>query len=121
MELKLYLLLANMQEVFCYMKSPERVFNLSDLRELLKLTKSQSNNKAILMGLLWLEKLKLVEYETFYEMNNLGEQSACFNLISVNYYTDGGEICKHLTENEGKLSEEIKNRILGENLIENLD
>jgi hypothetical protein len=27
-ELKLYLLLANMQEHFCYMKSPERLFTL---------------------------------------------------------------------------------------------
>lgn len=117
LELKLYLLLANMQEHFCYMSSPERIFNLSDLRELLKLSKKVENNKAILMGLLWLEKLNLIEYKVFYEENNLGEQCACFNLIAVNYYTDGGEIARHLNSKDGKLSNEIKAKILEENLV----
>lgn len=106
-----------MQEHFCYMSSPERIFNLSDLRELLKLSKKVENNKAILMGLLWLEKLNLVEYKVFYEENNLGEQCACFNLIAVNYYTDGGEIARHLNSKDGKLSNEIKAKILEENLV----
>ena len=116
-EIKLYLLLANMQEHFCYMKPPERIFTMADLRELLQLSKKKENNKSIISSLLWLEKLNLIEYEITYEENNLGEKNSIFHLIAVNYYTDGGEAVKYIESNEHKMSNELKEKILENNLV----
>lgn len=117
-ELKLYLLLANMQEHFCYMKSPERLFTLQDLRELLKMSKKVDNNKKIILSLCWLEKLNLIEYSLFEDVTNLGTKKYVFNLISVNYYTDGGQIENMLSSAEdSKLTSEMKERILTEQVV----
>lgn len=116
-ELKLYLLLANMQEHFCYMKPPERIFTITDLRHLLKLTKQNQTNKTIAMGLIWLKKLKLIEYSIERKKNNLGTECAIFHLEAVNYYTNGGEIMDYIDQDYSVLSEGVKNSILTENLV----
>lgn len=119
MELKLYFMLANMQETFCYMKSPERQFSLFDLRELLKLTKDSKNNKAIIRALLWLRELELIEYKIVEDKNtNLGTNQYVFELISVNYYTNGGTIGKILESENSKLDETIKNQLLNNQMID---
>lgn len=119
MELKLYFMLANMQETFCYMKSPERQFSLFDLRTLLKLSKDSKNNKAIIRALLWLRELGLVEYKIAEDKNtNLGTSQYVFELISVNYYTNGGTIGKILESENSKLDENIKNQLLNNQMID---
>ena len=117
-ELKVYLLLANMQEHFCYMKQ-EPVFTLTDLRELLKLSKKTENTKSLLLALFWLEKIGLVDYEILNEKNNLGESSYCIKLKVVNYYTNGGDIEKLLNSPETeKLTAELKQNILNVRLLD---
>lgn len=118
-ELKLYLLLANMQEHFCYMKTPERQFTLQDLRELLQVINDKKNNKTILQALQWLKSLKLIDYVIKNkEKNNLGYDTAYFELISVNYYTNGGDAYAILLNNDTKLHPKLKEQILNEQLID---
>lgn len=119
LELKLYLLLAQMQEHFCYMKSYERIFTIKDLRELLKLSKNVSNNKAIINGLIWLQKLGLIEYDiSVIKDTNVGTKVSLFELKAVNYYTNGGEATTYIgTEGQG-ISEDLKNTLLNEDGIE---
>lgn len=117
-ELKVYLLLANMQEHFCYMKT-EPLFTVADLRELLKLSKKKENNKNILMALFWLSKIGLIEYEMQDDVNNLGEPVYCICLKRVNYYTNGGEAGKALQSSEDqKMTEELKQTILSVELVD---
>lgn len=117
-ELKLYLLLANIQEHFCYLKPVERLLCLQDLRELLGLSKKVENNKKIINGLLWLKNLNLIEYELLEDKTNLSTKKYVFHLISVNYYTTGGEISKILdSDGESKLTPEFKKQILNEQLV----
>lgn len=116
-EIKLFLLLANMQEQFCYMSAPERIFTIADLRILLGLSKDISNNKSIANSLFWLEKLNLIQYDIEQEINNLGKKVGTFHLKSVNYYTDGGDAFKCINNEEEKIPAELKEKILTENLI----
>ena len=113
-ELKIYFLLANMQEHFCYMKTSERIFTLADLRELLKLTKHSKNNKMIYLSLLWLEEIGLIETKTELIDNNLGQKIPIFNLISVNYYTNGGRALRHMENDKEVMSSALKSKILDE-------
>lgn len=118
-ELKLYLLLAELQERFCYMQSPERIFSLADLRDLLKLKNEDKTNKSIIQGLLWLKSLGLIEYESTHQINNLHKDAKCFYLKNVYYYTNGGEIANWLESSEvGVVSEEIKKNILESKVVE---
>lgn len=112
LELKVYLLLAELQERFCYLSTPEREFSIKDLRELLKLSKNTINNKKISIALNWLCKLNLVDYKIIERKTNLGETFYSFLLNQVNYYTDGGEAKKYLNSESSVLSEEIKRDIL---------
>lgn len=116
-ELKLYLMLANMQEHFCYYNSEDCVFTMTDLRELLGLSKKMENNKAIAISLLWLQELKLIEYTTKIETNNLGERYTVFYLKAVNYYTDGGAAASYIDNDKKKMSNEVKNDILNKTLL----
>lgn len=117
-ELKLYLLLAEMQERFCYMKSHERIFTIADLRGLLGLTKDRENNRTIINGLIWLKSLDLIEYTIATEKNNLGMEVSIFRLENVNYYTNGGKAIKYLNSEEETFSEEFKNDIISNQLVE---
>ena len=97
----------------------EPVFTLTDLRELLKLSKKAENTKSLLLALFWLEKIGLVDYEILNEKNNLGESSYCIKLKIVNYYTNGGDVEKLLSLPESeKLTEEIKQNILNVRLLD---
>lgn len=116
-ELKLYLLLANMQEHFCYLKPPERLFTIPDLRILLKISKSKANNKKIFESLCWLKELDLIDYEISYETNNLGTKNTIFELKQVNFYTNGGKAYQILSNEGEKMSAQIKQSILDEQLI----
>lgn len=78
------------------MNSCDRVFTIADLRGLLKLSKDRSNNKSIISGLIWLQKLNLIDYTISVETTNLGTKISVFELKSVNYYTNGGEAIKYL-------------------------
>lgn len=120
-ELKMYLLLAEMQERFCYMNSSERVFTLSDLRDLLKLSKHMDTNKALINGLIWLQKLNLIDYDVELETTNLGTKMSVFHLKTVNYYTNGGEAIKYLGTSGYKMSEEFKTSILNNSVVEIFD
>lgn len=120
-ELKLYLLLAEMQERFCYLNSCERAFTLKDLRDLLKLTKHKDNNKALINGLIWLQKLDLIDYDVELETTNLGTKMSVFYLKTVNYYTNGGEAAKYLGTDGEKISEKLKNDLLNNSVIEIFD
>lgn len=120
-ELKLYLLLAEMQERFCYMNSCDRVFTIADLRGLLKLSKDRDNNRAIINGLIWLKKLDLIDYTITIEMTNLGTKVSVFELKSVNYYTNGGEAVKYLNTEGQKISEDLKNDLLNNQIVEFFD
>ncbi len=116
-ELKLYLLLAEMQERFCYLKSPERVFTIADLRGLLKLKKDSDNNRSIINGLIWLKALGLIDYSIAAEENNLHQPISIFTLIAVNYYTTGGEAAKYLNSEEERISPEFKEDLLNNSVI----
>lgn len=111
------MLLAEMQERFCYLTTPERIFTIADLRGLLKLKKHRDNDKAIINGLIWLQKLNLIDYTITETTTNLGTKRTIFNLVTVNYYTNGGEAIKYLNSTEEKLSEEIKNSLLNSNVV----
>lgn len=118
LELKLYFLLANMQERFCYYSPPERIFTIADLRDLLKLSKKTENIKAIVNGLMWLEKLNLIEYRISYDKTNLRMNKYVFELVAVNYYTDGGEMLQYLKQDDkGVMPPELKEKLLNENII----
>ena len=117
-ELKLYLLLAEMQERFCYMNSAERSFTIADLRQLLCLSKDVKNNKAIISGLIWLKTLGLINYSIAEETNNLGVKMSVFYLISVNYYTNGGEAKKYLNSEGEKISSQLKEDLLNYQKVE---
>lgn len=114
LELKIYLLLAELQERFCYLSSPERNFTIADLRDLLKYSNQNKINKEILSSLLWLREIGLIEYSIISKKKtNLGSEISVFNLSSVNYYTNGGYIAKALEAvNETVVSETIKKDIL---------
>lgn len=116
-ELKLYLLLANMQEHFCYLKPPERLFTIADLRILLKISKTKSNNKKIFESLCWLKELELIDYDYEVEINNLGEKETIFELKQVNFYTNGGKAYQILSNDGEKVPAEIKQAILNDQLI----
>lgn len=118
-ELKLYLLLAELQERFCYMSSPERIFSVADLRQMLQLKKQDKTNKAIISGLLWLKSLGLIDYKPTGNITNLGESEQSFYLTCVNYYTDGGEVNQLLNSAEGNgvLSEELKQEIISSKVV----
>lgn len=117
-ELKIYLLLAELQERFCYMQSIDRVFTISDLRDLLKLSKQMKNNKMIINALIWLKMLGLVEYTIDVRKNNLGEDINVFTLVNVNYYTNGGEANKYLHSEGEVISQEIKDSIMNKPIME---
>lgn len=117
-ELKLYLLLAEMQERFCYMDSADRAFTIADLRGLLKLAKHDDTKKSIINGLIWLQKLNLIDYDIVEEDTNLGTKLSVFYLKNVNYYTNGGEAVKYLNSDEEKISEKLKESLLKESVIE---
>lgn len=117
-ELKLYLLLAEMQERFCYMNSCDRVFTIADLRGLLKLSKDRDNNRAIINGLIWLKKLDLIDYTITIETTNLDTKVSVFELKSVNYYTNGGEAVRYLNTEGQKISEDLKNDLLNNQIVE---
>lgn len=116
-EVKLYFLLANMQEHFCYLKSIDREFTIADLRILLGLKKEDKNNKSIFQSLHWLKELQLIDYEIRKESNNLGGKDTFFELKQVNYYTDGGNARQILENNKEKLPAAVKQAILDEVLI----
>lgn len=118
LELKIYLLLAEMQERFYYMNSAERAFTIADLRGLLKLSKHNDNKKAIISGLIWLQKLNLIEYDIVEETTNLDTKLSVFYLKNVNYYTNGGEAVKYLNSDKEKISEELKESLLKVSVIE---
>lgn len=101
------------------MKSYERIFTIKDLRELLKLSKNVSNNKTIINGLIWLQKLGLIEYDiSVIKDTNVGTKVSLFELKAVNYYTNGGEATTYIgTEGRG-ISEDLKNTLLNEEGIE---
>lgn len=117
LELKLYLLLAEMQERFCYMNSVDRSFTIADLRGLLKMAKHNDTKKSIINGLIWLQKLSLIEYEITEEKTNLGTKLTVFHLKNVNYYTNGGEAIKYLNSEQEKISEELKESLLKERVV----
>lgn len=116
-ELKIYLLLAEMQERFCYMSSQDREFTIADIRGLLKLSKDRTNNRTIIDGLRWLKELNLIDYDLRVETTNLGTKLSIFELKNVNYYTDGGTAAQYLNTEGEKLSEEIKNDMLNKNVV----
>lgn len=120
-ELKLYLLLAEMQERFCYLNSPDRTFTIADLRGLLLLSKSIRNTRVIINGLIWLKMLGLIEYDIQEETNNLGKKYTVFNLISVNYYTNGGEAAKYMNSDGEKVSEKTKEGLVNNQVIDFLE
>lgn len=120
LELKMYLLLGNMQEHFCYKNSFDTKFSIADLRDMLKLSKNESNNKSIALGLIWLSKIGLVEYKPVAVKNNFGQTYYVFELISVNYYSNNKEIEAYIDNNQSYLSEEMKEAIVNENLL-NID
>lgn len=103
-----------MQERFCYLSSPERNFTIADLRDLLHYTNQDKINKELLSCLIWLRELGLIEYEIIgIQRTNLGDNISVFNLISVNYYTNGGDIAKALEAADiSVVSESIKKDIL---------
>lgn len=79
------------------------------------MSKKVDNNKKIILSLCWLEKLNLIEYSLLEDVTNLGTKKYVFNLISVNYYTDGGQIESMLSSAEdSKLTSEMKEKILTE-------
>ena len=116
-ELKIYLMLANMQEHFVYLSQPECLFSLKDLRELLSC--STKKNKSIIQGLQWLRELGLVDYECIKKKNNLGEKSFSyfFKLNSVNFYTDGGRAYAIMQNNIEEIPLDIKTSILEDVLV----
>ena len=116
-ELKIYLLLAEMQERFCYMNSQDREFTIADIRGLLKLSKDRTNNRTIIDGLRWLKELNLIDYDLRIETTNLGTKLSIFELKNVNYYTDGGTAAQYLNTEGEKLSEEIKSDMLNKNVV----
>ena len=120
-ELKLYLLLAEMQERFCYLKSNERTFSIADLRGLLKLSKNAKNTRTVINGLIWLKMLGLINYEILEETNNLGQKCNVFNLISVNYYTNGGEAARYMNSDGEKVSEKTKVGLVNNQVIDFLE
>lgn len=118
-ELKIYLLLANMQETFCFMESPERLFSICDLRELLGLTRHDKNNKMICRGLAWLKELGLIQYKIIERKNNLGETYGCYELEAVNYYIGKNSIENILSSADiPVLTQGIKEKILNEQNID---
>ena len=117
LELKLYLMLAEMQERFCYFQSCDRCFTIADLRGLLQLSKDASNNKAIIAGLMWLKKLNLIEYNITVETTNLGVKMSVFELKAVNYYTNGGELAEYLHTEGSKISDELKSLLLSSSVV----
>lgn len=116
-EIKIYLLLANMQERFVYLTQPERIFSLKDLRELLSY--STKKNKDIILGLQWLRELGLIDYECVKRKSNLGDKSYVyyFKLISVNFYTDGGRAYAMMQNDTEVLPSNIKDSILEDVLV----
>lgn len=118
-ELKIFLLLANMQEHFCYLQSPDRCFSLNDLRDLLKLKKDDKVNKEILHSLAWLKEIELIDYKIVEGTNNLGMPLQVFELVSVNYYIGDDNKVSLILQSEGNyLTDELKSRIMNEQLIE---
>ena len=117
-ELKLYLMLAEMQERFCYLKSTDTMFSVADLRGLLKLSKSAQNNRTIINGLIWLRMLGLVEYDIIEETSNLGKKYTVFKLISVNYYTKGGEAAQYMNSNNERISEKMKEDLINNQVVD---
>lgn len=118
-ELKMYLRLAEMQEQYCYMGTPNPKFSLADLRDLLQLKSEKKTNDILCRRLSWLKSLNLINYEVIPERNNLGKEVFVARLIAVNYYTDGGEVGKMLHSSEEKfVSNEMKEKILNNTVIE---
>ena len=112
-ELKLYILLANMQEVCIYNGEENVLFTYKDLTELLKLKNEGKTRMLIHKSLVWLEKLGLVDYDIVKtKCGNFNQEINCFKLNQVNFYTDGGELASLVDNNISLITQEQKEQIL---------
>lgn len=99
------------------METDERIFSIADLRELLGLKKDYKITIEILKNLTWLKELQLIDYKITKAKSNLGTTANVFELIDVNYYTNGGMIGQMLESSIEVLTDEIKERIVNEQLV----
>lgn len=115
-ELKLYLFLANLQEQYLNMGYNEAEFTLKEARELMGLKKETKTYKRLYLALLWLMKINLIKARIETKMiPNYAQEISYFVIEKVNYYTDGGELARVLTnEQHGVIPNDIKNALLNE-------
>ncbi len=116
-ELKLYLLLANMQEHFCFMGTTDRSFTLADLRELLKMSKQVKNNKEIYLALLWLKEIGAIDFSYKEENCNTGDNFKVFTLNNVAYYLKSSIVKEILENRKERINKELKDSIINRVLL----
>lgn len=118
-ELKLYLLLANLQERTLYYKQSCSQLTLKDLCDLRQVSVQDKTKKKLILELMWLRAIGLIDYSIEKIKNNFGTETTVINLRDVYYYIKGGELKDILSEEGAIITDEIKNSILNsKNLIE---
>lgn len=120
-ELKLYLLLANLQERTLYYKQNCSQMTLKDLCDLRKLKIRDENKKKLILELLWLRTIGLIDYEVIKIKNNFNEDTTVINLKDVYYYTNGGELGNLLEQEATVITDKIKTEILDSKNIINFE
>lgn len=120
-ELKLYLLLANLQERTLYYKQNCSQMSLKDLCDLRKISVRNENKKKLIIELLWLKTIGLINFDFEKIKNNFGSETTIINLRDVYYYTNGGELGDILDNEESIITEDLKTSILNSKELVNFE
>lgn len=119
MELKIYLLLGNLQEYCIYSGESHYDFNYADMIELLGLKNEKKNRLAILKSLVWLKEIKLIDFEIKEKKNgNFNQTVAYFHLNGVNFYTNYDKKVEQIADETGVLPQELKDNIINNSINE---
>ena len=93
MELKLYLMLGNVQEYYYSRNISNIQITYKDLITLLGMKNEKANRVDIRKALVWLKEINLIKFEyTKRKAGNFNFEIECINLIQVNFYIDPSSV-----------------------------
>ena len=91
LELKIYILLANLQESYYYNKIDTCYVGCGDLLQMLDMSNQRKNRVEIIKSMYWLQEIGLIDFKIEQKKNNnFNQMINVFSILQVNYYTDGG-------------------------------
>lgn len=113
LEFKIYLLLANIQEVTYHKNEPNFCVGYGDIIEMLDIAPHKNNRIAILKALYWLKEIDLIDFDIEQrKIGNFNKVMNVFKIKTINYYTNGGVLEYEFNKEDKTTDEQNKDKIL---------